>query len=81
MGLADGKIISGQLDRLVVDEEEVLIVDFKTNRPAAETAADIPEVYLKQLRAYKQLAAGIYPGKDIHTYILWTDTANLMLVS
>jgi len=81
MGLADGKIISGQLDRLVVDEEEVLIVDFKTNRPAAETAADIPEVYLKQLRAYKRLAAGIYPGKDIHTYILWTDTANLMLVS
>lgn len=80
MGLAEGKIISGQLDRLVVDDDEVMIVDFKTNRPAAKTRDDIPAAYLAQLRAYKILTEKIYPGKAVHTAILWTDTADLMIV-
>ncbi len=80
MGLADGKIISGQIDRLAVDGDNVLIVDFKTNRPAARTAADVPSVYVKQLRAYKQLVEKIYPQHHVRSYILWTDTANLMPV-
>ncbi len=78
MGLVNGKIISGQIDRLAVNEKEVLIVDFKTNRPAAETPAEIPLVYLKQLESYKSLLGEIYPGRKIRTLILWTDTARLM---
>ena len=32
--LGDGRVISGQIDRLLVTPSEVLIVDYKTNRPA-----------------------------------------------
>ncbi len=78
MGLSDGRIISGQIDRLVVEEDRVLIVDFKTNRPAATSAADVPPAYLKQMEAYEALVRQIYPGRRIELYILWTDTARMM---
>ena len=78
MGEVDGKIISGQIDRLAVEDDKVLIVDFKTNRPAAWRAEDVPPAYKKQLRAYKQLVEKVYPEKTVHTFILWTDTAVLM---
>ena len=80
MGEAGGKIISGQIDRLAVEGDKVLIVDFKTNRPAARRAEDVPAAYKKQLRAYKQLVEKVYPEKTVHTFILWTDTAVLMPV-
>lgn len=78
MGEADGKIISGQIDRLVVEENRVLIVDFKTNRPAAQVLSQVPAAYLKQMRAYKVLLQRIYPAKKVVTLILWTDTTQLM---
>lgn len=80
MGEVDGKIISAQMDRLVVLEDRVLIVDFKTNRPAAKDVKDVPLQYLKQLSAYKILLSKIYPDKKIETYILWTDIAELMKI-
>ena len=80
IGEVDGKIISGQIDRLVVSGDEVLIVDFKTNRPAAKTLAEVPEVYFKQLRAYKSLLEKIYQGKTIKTFLLWTDTTQIMQI-
>src|SRR5262249_31632897 len=33
VGLVEGHVLSGQIDRLVVDEDRVLVVDFKTSRP------------------------------------------------
>lgn len=80
MGEADGLVISGQIDRLVVESERVMIVDFKTNRPAAQALSEVPNGYLKQMRAYRSLIEKIYPDKKAETYILWTDTASLMQI-
>ena len=81
MGEVDGRIISAQVDRLVVFDDKVIIVDFKTNRPAAETVADVPHVYVRQLQAYRKLLSEVYPGRKIETCILWTDTARLMEIA
>ena len=75
-----GKIISAQIDRLVITDDKVIIVDYKTNRPAADNIDMVPQIYLNQLNVYKQLMQKIYPKKDIETYILWTNTANLMRI-
>lgn len=80
MGEVDGKIISAQIDRLVVLEDEVLIVDFKTNRPAAASPAEVQALYVRQLAAYKSLLERIYPHKKVKTFILWTDTAQIMQI-
>ncbi len=80
MGEAEGRIISGQIDRLAVLPDKVMIVDYKTNRPAAGRREDVPESYVRQLRAYRLLAEKIYVGKPVETYILWTNTAQMMQI-
>mgnify|MGYP002856984330 CR=1 FL=1 len=78
IGEIDGKIVSAKIDRLVINNEKVIIVDYKTNRPAASCLEEVPEVYLHQLNTYKALLKKIYPHKMIETYILWTNTCNMM---
>ena len=80
MGRVGDKIISGQIDRLVVTDDKVIIVDYKTNRPAAQTLQDVPPSYLKQMKAYRELISRIYPDLSVETYILWTNTAQMMKI-
>lgn len=80
MGEVDGQVVSGQIDRLVVADDEVWIVDFKTNRPAAVDLAGVPAAYRRQMQAYKRLAEGIYPGKKVKTAILWTNTCRILQI-
>lgn len=78
--IAPGRILSGQIDRLVIEDNRALIVDYKTNRPSPHSSADIPQAYRNQLRAYYKAISQIYPSKTIHCAILWTDRAILMPV-
>ena len=80
MGEIDGKIISSKIDRLVITDDKVIIVDYKTNRPAALKIEDVPDMYINQLNTYKKLLQQIYKDKEIETYLLWTNTCNMMKV-
>ena len=61
--LADGGeiVISGQVDRLVVTKDEVLIVDYKTNRPAPVDIARTAPAYIRQIAAYRLALATLFP--------------------
>ncbi len=76
----DGSTVgmSGQIDRLLVDEDHVLVVDFKTNRPPPDSVDQVPEIYLRQLAAYSKALEQIYPQKTIECALLWTDAPQLM---
>jgi ATP-dependent helicase/nuclease subunit A len=63
---------------MVITDDEILIVDFKTNRPSPQDAKDIPAIYRKQLKLYAEVIAKIYPSHKIRTALLWTDRADLM---
>ena len=78
IGEVNGKIISAKIDRLVINEDKIIIVDYKTNRPAAANLAEVPEMYINQLNTYKALLQKLYPQKIVETYILWTNTCNMM---
>jgi ATP-dependent helicase/nuclease subunit A len=73
--------IAGQIDRLVELPNEVLIIDYKTNRSTPRTPEDVAPVYLYQLAAYRLAVAEIFPGKTVRAALLWTDGARLMEVS
>lgn len=75
---SDGKVISGQIDRLVVSDDEVLIIDYKTNRYPPQRIEDVPESYLEQIKAYKDLLKNIFSCKKIRCFLLWTTDATLM---
>jgi len=77
-GVVGGRVVSGQIDRLAVGEREVLVVDFKTNRPPPARAEQVPESYLRQMAAYRALLEEAFPGKDIHAALLWTAAPRLM---
>ena len=79
--LESGLALSGQIDRLLVTAHEVLLVDFKTNRPAPLTPAETPEPYLRQMAAYRQALGKIYPDKSIRSALVWTEGHRLMELS
>jgi ATP-dependent helicase/nuclease subunit A len=71
-------LVSGQIDRLVVTENEVLIVDFKTNEVPPATEAEAPAAYIRQLALYRAILARLYPQRTIRAALLWTETTELM---
>ena len=79
----DGELtlVSGQIDRLVVTENEILVVDFKTNQIPPDTAAEAPAAYIRQLALYRAILARLYPQRTIRTALLWTETPEFMEIS
>jgi ATP-dependent helicase/nuclease subunit A len=80
-GAAGPEVISGQIDRLAVTGDRVLIVDYKTGRQPPRREADVPALYLRQMAAYRALLAEIYPNRRIDCFLLWTDGPHLMHLS
>ena len=70
--MADGRIITGQIDRLLITESEIWIVDYKTGQSGL-TDTEIPSAYRKQIQAYTDTLRSIYPGRHIRADLLWTD--------
>jgi ATP-dependent helicase/nuclease subunit A len=81
VGLIGPHALSGQIDRLVVTEERVLIVDFKTVRPVPASPEAVPALYLQQLATYRAALARIYPGRPVACALLWTDGPRLMPIA
>jgi ATP-dependent helicase/nuclease subunit A len=76
--LGEAARINGRIDRLAVSEDEVLIVDFKTNRPPPEKAEDVGDLYLAQMALYRAAAEKIFPNRRIACALVWTDGPRLM---
>jgi ATP-dependent helicase/nuclease subunit A len=74
-------LVSGQIDRLVVRQAEVLIVDFKTNHAPPKLAAEAPPAYVRQLALYRAVLRKLYPQRAIRAALLWTETTDLMEIS
>ncbi len=72
--------LSGRVDRLVVEPDRVLVIDFKTNRPAPERIEDADPDYVLQMALYGALLAEIFPGRAIEAALVWTDGPRLMAV-
>lgn len=70
--------LTGQIDRLVVRDGEVLIIDYKTNRLAPQVVADVAETYLLQVSAYRLALQQIYPGHTVRAALLWTEVPRIM---
>jgi ATP-dependent helicase/nuclease subunit A len=73
--------VSGQVDRLVVTADWVLIADYKTNRPAPRSFGEVPPLYVRQLALYRAVLAKLYPGRAIRCALIWTEVPDLMELS
>ena len=77
-GDAAEQVISGQIDRLVVGPERIMVVDYKTHRVPPHAPDEVAPLYLSQMAAYRALLGRIYPDRPIDCYLLWTDGPDLM---
>ncbi|MDA1098962.1 MAG: double-strand break repair helicase AddA [Proteobacteria bacterium] len=78
--LLSGRVISGQVDRILITDSEILVVDYKTNRPPPLQVADVEPAYLRQLASYRAALAEIYPQNTVRCALLWTDGPSLMVI-
>jgi ATP-dependent helicase/nuclease subunit A len=79
-GHGPGVEISGQIDRLVIGEHEILVADYKTNRPPPQHADGVAPAYLAQLAAYRMALARAYPEKPVRCALVWTAAPALMAI-
>jgi len=72
--------ISGQIDRLVVEEARILVIDYKTNRPAPDNIEGADPAYVRQMAAYVAVLREAFPGKVVEAALVWTDGPKLMAI-
>ncbi len=71
-GVIDGVVIAGTVDRLLVAQDGVTILDFKTMRRAPSSAAVIPPAHLRQMAAYVAVLSSIFPDRPVRAALLYT---------
>lgn len=77
----DGVVVAGTADRLLIEEDAVTVVDFKTTRRPPASAADIPVATLRQMAAYVAALEAIYPGRRVRAGVLYTHAPVLLTPS
>jgi len=69
--LPDGRVIAGTVDRLLVSDRRIAVIDYKTGRVPG-TDADVPNAHRAQMTAYKEALQVIFPGRQISASLLYT---------
>ncbi|WP_033921252.1 double-strand break repair helicase AddA [Sphingomonas sp. 37zxx] len=73
-----GAVVSGTVDRLLVRDDRIVLVDFKTGRSAPATIDEVPVYHLRQMAAYAAALAVIFPGRAIEAALLYTAAPRLI---
>ena len=73
--------VSGQIDRLAVTQNTVLIADFKTNRPPPRRIEEVPQAYVRQLALYRAVLKSLYPDMTVRAALIWTEVPDMMELS
>ena len=70
----------GTIDLLIVDGNQVQAIDYKTNRIVPDRPEATPDGVLAQMAAYHTGLKQVFPDHTIEVAILWTQTAELMVL-
>lgn len=74
----DDRPLAGAIDKLVIREDVIWAVDYKSNKAVPPRPEDVPVGILRQMAAYHHALHHLYPGHTIQTAILWTETGEVM---
>ncbi len=79
-GLWEGQLFHAKVDRLVVEDQRILIVEYKTRKNVPMALQGIPPEYLRQLDIYRALVGQAFPYHRIQASILWTQGPRLDMI-
>lgn len=72
--------LGGRIDRLVIDDSSLLVVDYKSDMAVPGGPGDVPGPYLTQLGLYALVASQLFPDRQVDAAILWTGLESLMIL-
>jgi ATP-dependent helicase/nuclease subunit A len=70
--VVEGVVVAGTVDRLLVTDDRVRVIDYKTGRRAPASLDAVPEHHLRQIAAYAAALGIIFPGRAIEAGLLYT---------
>jgi ATP-dependent helicase/nuclease subunit A len=70
--VGEGVVVSGTVDRLLIASDRIVLADFKTGRKVPATPEEIPVPHLRQMAAYSEALAVIFPDRRIEAKLLYT---------
>ncbi|MFT9016863.1 MAG: PD-(D/E)XK nuclease family protein, partial [Acetobacter sp.] len=73
VGVAGTQVIMGQVDRMCVLDDRIVVCDFKSGRHVPHRVEDTPVLYLRQMAAYRVLLRQIWPQKPVTCVLVWTE--------
>jgi ATP-dependent helicase/nuclease subunit A len=72
----EGRLVRGTVDRLVVTDRLVRLVDFKSGVPTDP----LPPAYSRQMTLYLRVLAPLWPDHRLEAAIVWTKIPRLVVV-
>jgi len=72
------QVIAGTIDRLLVEENRILVADFKTARRPPAGLEQVPLATLRQMAAYVAALEVIFPGRTVEAAVLYTQVPRLI---
>ncbi len=73
--------VSGRIDRLFVNDNSVLIADFKTNRNPPEKPEDIAQEHSAQMAIYREILKPLYPGRSVECCLIYTANSRFFMLN
>jgi len=67
-----GTVIAGTVDRLLIEDGRVLVVDFKTGVRVPSSADTAPPAHVRQIAAYHAALSSIFPDRVVEAALLYT---------
>lgn len=79
-GVVGKYVVNAQIDRLIVSEDRIWIIDYKTNQHVPNTLSATPKAYIQQMALYRALVSQIYPNHEIDCALLWTSGPEMTII-
>ena len=74
----DGRLVDGVVDRMLLFDDRLLIVDYKTHRVDAAAAETLAGEFLPQMRLYLEAARRLWPDMPVEGALLFTHCRRLL---
>lgn len=79
--MMDNRLVFGFIDRLIVHDDKVLIIDYKTHHHATKNnLSELSQAYQQQMQLYANGVKQLWPDKCVETYLLFTECAQMFSV-
>ena len=72
------QVVAGTIDRLLITDRVIRLVDFKTARRPPASLDAVPVAILRQMAAYAAALEVTYPGRPVEAAVLYTQVPMLL---